>query len=286
VASGGIAIPAALLIGSVLSSIGNAAGGSAYDLLMGTDTPFHEVRGIGKAGDKGILSNMGDVGSGIAGFIDGIAGLLDRNKEKDPKYTEKVSYKEGLFDPQLLAQLSSGQKTQLYGMIEDYRPTDVQLPNPPGGVLNSNAAMLSQGYTKRWYKDIWTNEIPGVREAMHFIQMLPDGFKPFTQSPGRFSPTARAAGGSITPYMPYLVGERGPELMIPSNSGYMLPNTGLKALQAPGDLRAAGGAATINASVTINNPVVSDAADIDKLAEKISAAQVRTLRAAGFQRPG
>jgi tape measure domain-containing protein len=286
VASGGIAIPAALLIGSVLSSIGNAAGGSAYDLLMGTDTPFHEVRGIGKAGDKGILSNMGDVGSGIAGFIDGIAGLLDRNKEKDPKYTEKVSYKEGLFDPQLLAQLSSGQKTQLYGMIEDYRPTDVQLPNPPGGVLNSNAAMLSQGYTKRWYKDIWTNEIPGVREAMHFIQMLPDGFKPFSKYPGRFSPTARAAGGSITPYMPYLVGERGPELMIPSNSGYMLPNTGLKALQAPGDLRAAGGAATINASVTINNPVVSDAADIDKLAEKISAAQVRTLRAAGFQRPG
>jgi tape measure domain-containing protein len=285
VASGGIAIPAALLIGSVLSSIGNAAGGSAYDLLMGTDTPFHEVRGIGNAGDKGLLANMGDVGSGIAGFIDGIAGLLDRNKEKDPKYTEKVSYKEGLFDPQLLAQLSSGQKTQLYGMIEDYRPTDVQLPNPPGGVLNSNAAMLSQGYSNRWYKDIWTNEIPGVREAMHFIQMLPDGFKPFTQSPGRFSPTARAAGGSITPYMPYLVGERGPELMIPSNSGYMLPNTGLKALQAPGDLRAAGGAATINASVIINNPVVSDAANIDKLAEKVSAAQVRTLRAAGFMRP-
>jgi hypothetical protein len=73
--------------------------------------------------------------------------------------------------------------------------------------------------------------------------------------------------------------------MIPSNSGYMLPNTGLKALQAPGDLRAAGGAATINASVIINNPVVSDAANIDKLAEKVSAAQVRTLRAAGFMRP-
>jgi tape measure domain-containing protein len=286
VASGGLALPAAIAIGSVLSAVGNAAGGSAYDLLMGTDTPFHEVRGIGNAGDKGILSNMGDVGSGIAGFIDGIAGLLDSGKKVDPAYSEKVSYKEGLFDPQLLAQLSSGSKTQLHGVIEDYRPTDVQLPNPPGGVLNSNSALLSQGYTNRWYKDIWTNEIPGVREALHFIQMLPDGFKPFSQSPGRFSPTARAAGGSITPYMPYLVGERGPELMIPSNSGYMLPNTGLKALQAPGDLRAAGGNGTINASVTINNPVVSDAADIDKLAEKISAAQVRTLRAAGFQRPG
>jgi hypothetical protein len=47
----------------------------------------------------------------------------------------------------------------------------------------------------------------------------------------------------------------------------------------------AGGGATINASVTINNPVVSDAADIDKLAEKVSSAQVRTLRAAGFMRP-
>jgi hypothetical protein len=96
---------------------------------------------------------------------------------------------------------------------------------------------------------------------------------------------ARAFGGSINQYTPYLVGERGPELMIPDSSGYMLPNTGLQALQAPGDLRMAGGGATINASVTINNPVVSDAADIDKLAEKVSSAQVRTLRAAGFMRP-
>ena len=95
----------------------------------------------------------------------------------------------------------------------------------------------------------------------------------------------RAFGGSIGKNMPYLVGERGPELMIPDSSGYMLPNTGLRALQAPGDLRMAGGGATINASVTINNPVVSDAADIDKLAEKVSSAQVRTLRAAGFMRP-
>jgi tape measure domain-containing protein len=98
-------------------------------------------------------------------------------------------------------------------------------------------------------------------------------------------PEQRAFGGSIGKNMPYLVGERGPELMIPDSSGYMLPNTGLRALQAPGDLRMAGGGATINASVTINNPVVSDAADIDKLAEKVSSAQVRTLRAAGFMRP-
>jgi tape measure domain-containing protein len=106
-------------------------------------------------------------------------------------------------------------------------------------------------------------------------------------NPGPNMPFApgRAFGGSIGKNMPYLVGERGPELMIPDSSGYMLPNTGLRALQAPGDLRMAGGGATINASVTINNPVVSDAADIDKLAEKVSSAQVRTLRAAGFMRP-
>ena len=281
-ASGGIGFLAATALGALGSGIGDTVGASAYDVLMGTNTPFHMVRGIGNPNDQGLLANLGGVGAGLMEFLESLGNLT---KSTGPSADTKISYKEGLFDPMLLEQLSSQGRTQLYGSIEDYRPTDVVLPNPPGGVLRSNAALLSQGYTNRWYKQETHPAIPGVREALQFIQLLPTDWKPFSQSPGKFSPTARAAGGSITPYMPYLVGERGPELMIPSNSGYMLPNTGLKALQAPGDLRAAGGNGTINASVTINNPVVSDAADIDKLAEKVSAAQVRTLRAAGFMRP-
>jgi hypothetical protein len=237
---------------------------------------------MGNPNDKGLLATMGDAGRGIREFIDSISNLAGGKKYPSGA---KVSYKQGLFDPVLLSQLSTEKATQLYGMIEDYRPSDVKLPNPPGGYIRSNAALLTQGYTKRWYKEEYQPAIPGVREAMKFIQLLPTDWRPSSKYPGKFTPAARAFGGSIAQNMPYLVGERGPELMIPNNSGYMLPNTGLRALQAPGDLRAAGGGATINASVTINNPVVSDAADIDKLAEKVSTAQVRTLRAAGFMRP-
>ena len=39
-----------------------------------------------------------------------------------------------------------------------------------------------------------------------------------------FNPMARAEGGSVTNNTPYLVGERGPELFVPSGSGTIIPN--------------------------------------------------------------
>jgi lambda family phage tail tape measure protein len=39
-----------------------------------------------------------------------------------------------------------------------------------------------------------------------------------------FNPLTRAAGGSVTNDTPYLVGERGPELFVPSGSGTIIPN--------------------------------------------------------------
>jgi lambda family phage tail tape measure protein len=39
-----------------------------------------------------------------------------------------------------------------------------------------------------------------------------------------FNPSARAAGGSVTNNTPYMVGERGPELFVPSGSGTIIPN--------------------------------------------------------------
>ena len=284
VASGGLALPIGLAIGSVLSAMGSFGGGALYDILFGTNTPFHEVRGLGNQNDIGLLPMLGN----IAGFGADVMGALigaimekvtGKRQIKSPEAKNNLRYAQGIFDPELLAQGmdSAAMKAQ------DYRPQDIKLPDPPGGVLKNNYALIAAGFVPRWYSEWEDSGVPGVRNPLTHRKVMPEGWTPDSlqaRIPGK------AFGGAVNPYMPYLVGERGPELMIPSNSGYMLPNTGLKALQAPGDLRAAGGAATINASVTINNPVVSDAADIDKLAEKVSAAQVRTLRAAGFQRPG
>lgn len=51
--------------------------------------------------------------------------------------------------------------------------------------------------------------------------------KAFAQALGLSTVTiagARANGGPVTAGIPYLVGERGPEIMVPSSSGYVVPN--------------------------------------------------------------
>ena len=41
---------------------------------------------------------------------------------------------------------------------------------------------------------------------------------------GGNTPMPRAAGGDVIVGMPYIVGERGPELFVPSTSGRIIPN--------------------------------------------------------------
>lgn len=92
----------------------------------------------------------------------------------------------------------------------------------------------------------------------------------------------RALGGSVFPGTAYLVGENGPELMVPSSLGNIIPN---HKMRGPGSMAAGGIGGTINASVVINSPQLNSAADIDRLAAKVSEAQTRALRAAGYVRP-
>lgn len=64
-----------------------------------------------------------------------------------------------------------------------------------------------------------------------------------------FNPMAKAAGGSVTNNTPYLVGERGPELFVPSGSGTIIPN---------GQMGSMGGQ-TIN----YNGPIIQNMSAID-----------------------
>ena len=92
----------------------------------------------------------------------------------------------------------------------------------------------------------------------------------------------RALGGSVFPGKAYLVGENGPEIMVPSGLGSIIPN---HKMRGPGGMAVGSMGGTINASVVINNPQVGSNADIDRLAAKVSEAQTRALRAAGYARP-
>jgi hypothetical protein len=62
----------------------------------------------------------------------------------------------------------------------------------------------------------------------------------------------RASGGPVSSGSPYVVGEQGPELFVPTSSGRIVPNGG-------------GGA-----SIVINNPVLLDDSMVDRLSEQIA----------------
>jgi phage-related minor tail protein len=66
-----------------------------------------------------------------------------------------------------------------------------------------------------------------------------------------FNPMARAAGGAVTNNTPYLVGERGPELFMPSGSGTIIPNNALNGM---------GGG---QPSVVYNGPYIANMSAID-----------------------
>ncbi len=67
--------------------------------------------------------------------------------------------------------------------------------------------------------------------------------------------SARASGGPVSPYAPYLVGEQGPELFVPSSAGNILPN-------------GSSGGGDIN--ITIGNLYGTDASAARNLANQIA----------------
>ena len=83
-----------------------------------------------------------------------------------------------------------------------------------------------------------------------------------------------AGGGSM-----HLVGEAGPELFIPQKSGLVLNNTVSSRLL--GMLSGSGSGAGANVIININNPTVRNDADIRKLTEQITKAQVSMYRSQG-----
>jgi len=83
----------------------------------------------------------------------------------------------------------------------------------------------------------------------------------FAGAPGK------AIGGPVSPARPYLVGERGPELFVPTASGR------IEAL--------AGGGRDIRMSITINAPVGSEARALQASSRQVARAVRRALIDAG-----
>ena len=75
----------------------------------------------------------------------------------------------------------------------------------------------------------------------------------------------RAAGGPVEDGMPYIVGERGPELFVPRGGGSIVPN---------GSMAAAMG----NIVVHISGNTISSDLDMERLAQRVGQEMMRVLR--------
>jgi hypothetical protein len=114
---------------------------------------------------------------------------------------------------------------------------------------------------------------PGASSASQSVAM---------SSPGNFKPlTLRARGGPVSNNTPYMVGEQGPELFVPSGNGTIIPNN---------NMRGGGGGSSFNISVDArgsNDPAAVRAQVQQGILEAapaiIAAAESRTI--AGLRRP-
>ena len=67
----------------------------------------------------------------------------------------------------------------------------------------------------------------------------------------------RAEGGPVTPGVPFLVGEKGPEIFIPDHAGQIVSNA--DSMKGAGTSLGGGGGGDVN--LTINNPVAENVED-------------------------
>ncbi|MBP9792111.1 MAG: hypothetical protein KBC27_02760 [Rickettsiales bacterium] len=91
---------------------------------------------------------------------------------------------------------------------------------------------------------------------------------PFSKMAGMMSSffnNARASGGNVSQSVPYLVGERGPEIFVPGNSGKIIPNQGTVSAKA------------VNIVMNINTP---DSANFQKSKNQIISELARAIHGA------
>ena len=83
--------------------------------------------------------------------------------------------------------------------------------------------------------------------------------------------TGRASGGPVSAGQPYVVGEKGPELIVPNYSGYVVPNH-----------RMGGGEVKVETNITVNGNM--DDAQIERITNEIATKVNRTRNRAQFMR--
>ncbi|MES2910628.1 MAG: hypothetical protein V4718_04530 [Pseudomonadota bacterium] len=126
-----------------------------------------------------------------------------------------------------------------------------------GDVLKGLGADLLRLGTRKFVTEPFGNAIDGALK--NALSMSSGGFDYSQAAAAGVDFMFRAAGGPVSAGSPYIVGERGPELMVPSQSGTVVPNHALGVT---------GGSSKINFAPVIHIDARADIGQIQKIVDR------------------
>jgi hypothetical protein len=128
---------------------------------------------------------------------------------------------------------------ELYGDVADYIKKVGDIPEHKQTTI---LAMLNAGNYAGVLKEL--GDLEKTRTATIDIVQGKNLVSPFFHDSGLYKLPGRAGGGSIQSNRPYMVGELGPEIIVPNSSGTVIPNN---------MIGAGGGSSSSNVNVTVTS---------------------------------
>lgn len=139
-----------------------------------------------------------------------------------------------------------------------------------GGKLKTAAKEFNK------FRDDVNKSLNGIKDKKVKITAFTAGSVPMSAA-GRHDVDVRAKGGPVTGGDPYVVGEEGPELFVPSRSGTIIPNGA-----TVGGGRRGGGGGAPSVSITVNGFIGSEQQLAREITRLLNGYRGTTGRRAGF----
>lgn len=231
-------------VGEALDETTDSAGSFGGALSKVTD----ELEKNGKAA-KGMADEylkmegyLGDAANGTS-MLDGSLGELETTTSKTKDSTNKL--KESMWDTGIAFDDTSDSVDNYASSLSGLLGLDGQVYNGLNGIASGLAGVTAAANNAaNAIKNVSnaTSTVSGGNASTLYGSSGGTGFGVVSGSTGK-PIEARASGGSVRSGTPYLVGEKGPEIMIPGQNGSVLPNELVnpyldKLAQAKADLQA------------------------------------------------
>lgn len=218
--------------------------------------------------DIGLKPTDADMAS-LQARIEALYGPMNALKEPSQAYTDILNkMKTDGMDP---AKLAAGKYSeQLQALAATLSPDDPLRKNIEATVIELFLLGLQKPSVT-----VQVETTEAQRKVRDLLNLVNDLTGEYGQGLGFKKIPGKAVGGPVTAGNPYIVGERGPELFMPSSSGTIIPNHAMASAASSGSALMAAGGTTINVAIEVG--ATADKASVGKaVVEAISAFERRS----------